>query len=88
MSTICPIRWSGSGTTISTWSRELVGRLAASIATSGKHQTQGRLRMPPYLGLFSPAVSTACSSALFQPEEGLYSFIALARTSVFLPRSF
>ena len=58
----------------------------------------GMVRSCPYMpysqqngaiqGLFSPADSSACSSALFQLELGLYSFVALARASVFLPRSF
>ena len=36
----------------------------------------------------SPAVSSCCISAFCQLESGLYFFIALARTSVLLPRSF
>ena len=36
----------------------------------------------------SAAVSSCSSSAFCQLELGLYSFRALARTSVFLPRSF
>ncbi len=41
-----------------------------------------------YLVFCSAAVSSCRSSAFCQVELGLYSFIALARTSVFLPRSF
>jgi hypothetical protein len=41
-----------------------------------------------YLVFGSPAVSSCCSSAFCQLESGLYSFMALARTPVFLPRSF
>ncbi len=41
-----------------------------------------------YLVFRSPAVSCCCSSDFCQLELGLYSFMALARTSVFLPRSF
>ena len=41
-----------------------------------------------YLLCGSPAVSSDSSSAFCQLELGLYSFMALARTSVFLPRSF
>src|SRR5271157_410835 len=41
-----------------------------------------------YLVFCSPAVSSCWSSAFCQLELGLYSFMALARTSVFLPRSF
>jgi hypothetical protein len=41
-----------------------------------------------YLLCCSPAVSSDSSSAFCQLELGLYSFMALARTSVFLPRSF
>ncbi len=41
-----------------------------------------------YLVFGSPAVSSCCSPAFCQLESGLYSFMALARTPVFLPRSF
>ena len=41
-----------------------------------------------YLVCWSPAVSSCSSSAFCHLESGLYSFIALARASVFLPRSF
>jgi len=41
-----------------------------------------------YLFCCSPADSSCSSSPFCQLELGLYSFIALARTSVFLPRSF
>jgi hypothetical protein len=41
-----------------------------------------------YLVFCSPAVCSCCSSAFCQLELELYSFMALARTSVFLPRSF
>ena len=41
-----------------------------------------------YLVFCSPAVSTCFASAFCQLELALYSFIALAKASVFLPRSF
>src|SRR6266478_304813 len=37
-----------------------------------------------YLVFGSPAVSSCCSPAFCQLESGLYSFMALARTPVFL----
>jgi hypothetical protein len=40
------------------------------------------------LGFLHAASSSCCSSAFCQLELGLYSFIALARPSVLLPRSF
>jgi hypothetical protein len=41
-----------------------------------------------YLVFGSPAVSSCCSSSFCQVVSGLYSFTALARAWVFLPRSF
>ena len=38
--------------------------------------------------VFCSLALASCSSAFCQLESALYSFIALARTSVFLPRSF
>lgn len=42
----------------------------------------------PYFVFVPPAVVAACISAFSQPESGLYSFMALASSAVFLPRSF
>ncbi len=41
-----------------------------------------------YLVFCASAVSSCSSSAFCQLEFGLYSFMALARATVFLPRSF
>jgi len=41
-----------------------------------------------YLASWSSAVSPCISSTLCQLESGLYSFMLLARASVFFPRSF
>jgi hypothetical protein len=41
-----------------------------------------------YLVFYSPEVFSCWSSSFCQLELGLYSFMALARTSVCLPRSF
>ena len=46
------------------------------------------VRKPFYLVSCLAAVSSCWSSSFCQVGSGLYSFMALARTSVFLPRSF
>jgi len=45
-------------------------------------------RVAAYLAFCSTAASSACSSACCQLGSRSYSFIALAKISVFLPRSF
>ena len=49
---------------------------------------RGAIQNACYLVFCSPAVSSCCSSVFCQLELGLYSCMALARTSVFLLRSF
>src|SRR6267378_5968981 len=48
------------------------------------------IRDPVYFFLlaFSTGAVSCCSSVFCQLESGLYSFMPVARTSVFLPRSF
>jgi len=63
-------------------------KLSAAKVAETKPSKQRVQRQTTFYLLWSPVVSSCCSSAFCQLELGLYSFIALARASVFLPRSF
>ena len=58
------------------------------LKPSGDLQAASAATESLYLAFWSSVVSSCTSSAFCQLEFGLYSFMALARASVFLPRSF